>query len=158
MKNVQTILCTVLGKPDSHLAVNKAINLALEHDAKLIFATVLNAEFIGKATPVMASFRVVIDQLHELGSFTLSLLCDQALKRGVKEVESIIKEGKMIPQLRALISEVHPEILVLGRPIARGRPVFSVKPDQIDDFLSEIRSLQKVHVEVIDTNNTEFED
>ena len=158
MNNVQTILCTVLGKPDSHKAVNKAIDLALVHDAKLIFATVLNADFMGKATPIMASLRVVLDQLHELGSFTLSLLCDQARSRGVKEVESIIREGRIIPQLRKLIVEIHPEILVLGRPVARGKPVFSVSPNQIDDFLSEIRTLEKVAVEVIDMNNNKNED
>ena len=62
-----------------------------------------------------------------------------------------------MPQLRKLIAEIHPEILVLVRPVARGKPVFSVSPNQIDDFLSEIRTLQEVTEEVIDTNNNNLE-
>ena len=152
MKEVTHIFCTVLDKPDGHFAVTKAIELALQHEAKLTFVTVINAEFLGMATPVLSSIDVVFHQLHELGEFTMSLLCEQANQKGVKDVDFIIREGKILLQLRELVSEAQPDILVLGRPIDRGKPVFSVTPEEIEDFLSEVRSDYNVEVVAVEVD------
>ena len=55
MTNPETphIICAVRGVPKSRETATKAINLALDQDARLTFVHVTNLEFLGSATPSM---------------------------------------------------------------------------------------------------------
>ncbi len=97
MKNIRPIQYLILGHPDSLMAGNKAIDLAMTHQARHTSVQVLDVAFSGTAIPVMASFEIIFDQLRELGMFTKSLLSEQAKQPGGREVDFFIHEGN-IPQ------------------------------------------------------------
>lgn len=144
---IRHILCAVLGKPASRTTVTKAIDLALEHNARLTFAHIINAEFLVSVTPLMTSMSTVYRQLYELGEFSMLLLCDRANRRGVENADYIIRKGQILPQLRLAISELQPDIFVVGKPIdTSSHPPTSILLEDIDAFISDVE--QNLGVEV----------
>ena len=135
---IRHILCAVLGKPTSRTTVTKAIDLASENNARLTFIHVIDAEFLASATPVMTSLSTVYNQLRELGEFSMLILCDRANRRCVENVDYIIREGQILPQLRRAISELQPDIFVMGRPFGGGSAPKSIPPEEIENFIKDV--------------------
>jgi nucleotide-binding universal stress UspA family protein len=133
------IICAVRGGRESRQTVTHAIDLAVEHKARLTFFHVMDAEFLGAATPMMSSIRTVYQQLHEMGEFALLILCDRAERRGVTQVDCLVREGNIRKQLDLFALETHAEIMVMGRPVrSPGNNVF--KPDEFDTFVAELEA------------------
>jgi len=133
------IICAVRGGRESRQTVTHAIDLALEHEARLTFFHVMDAEFLGAATPMLSSIRTVYQQLHEMGEFALLILCDRAERRGVNQVDCLVREGNIQKQLYQFALETHAELMVMGRPVrSPGNNVF--KPDEFDTFIAELEA------------------
>ena len=99
----QHIICAVRGGPESRATVTRAIDLALGSGARLTFFHVMDAEFLGYAT--IAPLSVVYNELVEMGTFTMLILCDRAQRRGVAQVNCIVREGNIRKQLRQFAFE-----------------------------------------------------
>jgi nucleotide-binding universal stress UspA family protein len=138
-QSIKHIVCTVRGQPESRKTVIKAIDLALENDARLTFALILNAEFLSKVTPVMTSLSVVHEQLENMGEFSMLILKDRAERRGVSRVDHLIRIGDVEKELRKLALETSANMLVLGRPVP-GRRTSVFKPKEFNRFIAEIES------------------
>jgi nucleotide-binding universal stress UspA family protein len=150
-KKIRHILCAVLGKPTSRKTVTQAIDLALEHNARLTFFHVISAEFLAAAMPSMASLRSIYNQLREMGEFSMLILCDRAQRRGVENVDYIIREGQVLPQIQLAVREMQPDILVIGKPIdpKLHKPAISIQ--EIDDFIINLKenlNIQVIPVEI----------
>ena len=129
------IICAVRGGPESRDTVTRAIDLALEHGARLTFFRVMDAEFLQHAT--VGPLSVVYRELTEMGTFAMLILCDRAQRRGVDQVDYIIREGNIRRQLRLMAAETHADLLVMGRPTrSPGRNVFD--PVEIENFVAEL--------------------
>lgn len=137
-KKVRHILCAVRGVPQSRATVTKAINLANEYQARLTFVHVNNADFLITAGPMMASLSKVKKQIHSLGEFTMLVLCDRANRRGVENVDYILRDGRILPQIRETISELNPDILVIGRPFVTDPGLFSLDESDVENFIQDI--------------------
>jgi len=146
-KKIRHILCAVLGKPTSRRTVTRAIDLALKHNARLTFFHVINAEFLAAATPAMAPLRTFYNQLREMGEFSMLILCDRAQRRGVENVDYIIREGQVLPQIHLAIREMQPDILVVGKPTEPlpQKPALSIQ--EIDDFIKTVK--EELNIQVI---------
>ena len=132
------ILCAVRGGQESRNTLIRAIDLALEHDARLTFFHILDAEFLGAASLTMTPVRSIYEQLHEMGEFTMLILCDRASRRGVEKVDYEVREGNVKLILRQIAIETHADILVMGRPIrSPGSNVFNK-----ENFAEFIKSLE----------------
>jgi len=143
---VQHIVCAVRGGPESRETVSQAINLALSTGARLSFFRVTDAEFLEYAT--IGPLSVVYQELREMAQFALMIVCDRAQRRGVAEVDSIVREGNIRQHLRLMATEPGIDILVLGRPVrSPGSNVF--KPAEFDAFVEELRQETGVRIEVI---------
>ena len=141
---ITQIICAVRGGPESRATVTRAIDLALETGAHLTFFLVLNAEFMNHAT--IGPLSVVYNELIEMGKFTMIILCDRAKRRGVQQVDYIVREGNVRKQLRELAIETHAQVMVMGRPTrSPGTNVF--KAGEIDDFADELEKIG--HIQVI---------
>jgi hypothetical protein len=80
--------------------------------------------------------------------FALMILCDRAQRRGVKEVELLVREGDIRRQLRLIVTEPGIDVLVLGRPVrSPGSNVF--KPAEFDTFVQELKQKSDLRIEVI---------
>jgi len=133
------IICAVRGGQESRNTVIRAIDLAQEYDARLTFFHILDAEFLGAASLTMTPVRRVYEQLHEMGEFTMLILCDRATRRGVARVDYRVKEGNIKQLLRQLAVETHADIMVMGRPVrSPGSNVFT-KP-AFDEFIQAMET------------------
>lgn len=142
------ILCAVRGGQESRNTVIRAIDLALEYNARLTFSHILDAEFLGAASLTMTPVRSIYEQLHEMGEFTMLILCDRASRRGVTNVDYEVREGDIKQILRQIAIETHADILVMGRPIrSPGSNVFS--PENFNEFIRTLEADTDPHIIVV---------
>jgi nucleotide-binding universal stress UspA family protein len=148
MKSEQTkyIICAVRGGPESRDTVTHAVDLALETGARLTFFRVMDAEFLDHAT--VGPLSVVYRELSEMAKFALLILCDRAQRRGVAQVDCIVREGNIRKQLRQFLSESPVDVLVMGRPTrSPGSNVF--KPPELERFAAELEREQDLRVVMV---------
>jgi nucleotide-binding universal stress UspA family protein len=141
------VVCALRGRPESRETVTRAIDLALEHDARLTFFLVIDAEFLGQAAPTLSPrpLRLVYRQLEEIGEFAMLISCDRARRRGVKRVEYLIRKGNVPEQLRQLATEIDAEVMVMGRPMrSLGKSIFS--PQGFDRFVAELEAEANIQI------------
>jgi hypothetical protein len=122
------------------------VDLALEHDARLTFFYAVDVEFLARTT-IRGPLSVVYRELTEMSEFTMLILKDRAERRGVAQVDSIIREGDVRTQLLGLVGEVRPDVTVLGWPLrGANRPRF--KPAEFRAFVAELEREGNTRVEV----------
>ena len=135
-KEIKQILCAVRGGPESRETVTHAINMALETSAKLTFFYAMDAEFLGQAA-MGRTLSGIYSELMEMGKFALIILVDRAQRRGVENVDFIIREGNVRKQLKQIAIDTHAEIMILGRP-TRG-PTYNIfKMGEMESFADEL--------------------
>ena len=140
------IVCAVRGSIQSRDTVSHAIGLALETGVGLTFFHVLDAEFLEYAT--IGPLSVVYQELTEMGKFAMMILCDRAQRRGVEQVDYVVREGNIRKQLRLFAIETHADVMVMGRPAAgEGRNVF--KEAEFDEFAAELASQGELKIIVV---------
>lgn len=138
------LLCAVRGGPESKATVTKAIDLALEMKARLVFFHVSDVEFLGGAV-VGSRLSVVHKELREMSEFAGLILCDRARRRGIEEVEYVVWEGNIRSQLKQAAIETHARILVMGRPTrSPGSNVFKEK--EMAEFVRELEKVGDVEI------------
>ena len=137
--NVEHIFCAVRGVPQSRATVTKAIDLAVEHKAQLTFVHINNADFLISAGPMMNSLSRVKKQIHNLSEFAMLVLCDRAQRQGIEEVDFIIRDGEILPEIFAVLTEYAVDILVVGKPV---EPVAgsTLKMSDFETFLYEVEN------------------
>lgn len=134
-KTPRHIICAVRGGPESRATVTKAIELALEHKARLTFFHVLDAEFLEYAT--VGPLSVVYSELNEMGTFMMLILTDRAQRRGVEQVDYVLREGNIRNELCQYALETKAEMMVVGWPTrSPGRNVFKIA--EFGDFVAEL--------------------
>jgi len=150
------ILCAVRGGQESRNTVTRAVDLALENNARLTFFHILDAEFLGAASLSMAPVRSIYQQLHEMGEFTMLILCDRASRRGVKRVDYQVQEGDTKKLLRQVAIDTHADIMVMGRPVrSPGSNVFTEVA--FDDFINSLVEDTDPHIIVVSPDPSDFD-
>jgi nucleotide-binding universal stress UspA family protein len=133
------VICAVRGSPQSRATITHAIDLALEHKARLTFFYVADAEFQAQAA-IGSPLSVVYRELVQMAEFSMLILCDRAERRGVEQVDYRIREGNVRRQLLELAAETQSDMLVIGWPQSGpGRPIF--KPDEFESFAAELQQV-----------------
>ena len=129
------IICAVRGGRESRETVTRAIDLALQYDARLTFLHILDAEFLEYAT--VGPLSVVYSELHEMGEFTMLILVDRALRRGVQTVDFVMPEGNIRNELIRYAIATKAEMMVIGRPTrSPGRNAFTNA--EFDNFVTNL--------------------
>lgn len=133
------IICAVRGSPQSRATVTHAIDLALEHDARLTFFYVVDIEF-QKQAAIGSPVSVIYRELVQMAEFSMLILVDRAQRRGVQQVGHRIREGNVRAQLLAMAEETRADAVVIGWPVKGvGRPTFRVQ--DFDSFRSELERI-----------------
>jgi len=133
---MKTIVCAVRGGKKSEPTVDRAIALASEYAARLVFLYVIDAEFLGYAT--VGRHSITMPQLQTMAEFILLTLQARAEEQGVV-AEYVVREGDIQEQIHAFLLEEHPDILVMGKPAHQEGSDLFTHPDQ-DAF---VRSLEE---------------
>jgi nucleotide-binding universal stress UspA family protein len=136
---VEQIVCAVRGSSQSRATVTRAIDLALETGARLTFFYVADAEFQAHAA-IGSPLSVVYQELVQMAEFAMLILVDRAQRRGVEQVDYLIREGNVRKQLLRLAAETHADMLVMGWPLrGAGRPTF--RPRDFEAFVAELEQV-----------------
>jgi nucleotide-binding universal stress UspA family protein len=144
---IKQILCAVRGGPESRETVTYAIDMALETGARLTFFHAMDAEFLGQAA-IGRTLSGIYNELHEMGKFTMLILVDRAQRRGVDQVNYIVREGNIRKQLIQIAVETKAEIMIVGRPTRS--PTSNVfKVGEIEDFANELAKEGSLKVVVV---------
>jgi len=144
---IKQILCAVRGGPESRETVTHAIDMALETGAKLTFFHAMDAEFLGQAA-MGRTLSGIYSELHEMGKFTMLILKDRAQRRGVEQVNYIVREGNIRKQLIQIAIETHAEVMIVGRPTRS--PTSNVfKEGDIEAFAEELAKEGDLKVVVV---------
>lgn len=105
------ILSPTRGGEPSYLNQDRAITIAKERKAKLIFLYVSDVQFDDQvAAPILED---VAAELEEIGEFLLSMAQGRAAEAGL-EVEAIVKSGHFREVLETAIKELGVDTLILG--------------------------------------------
>jgi nucleotide-binding universal stress UspA family protein len=138
-ERLEHIVCAIRGSPQSRATVTRAIDLALEHDARLTFFYVVDAEFQAQAA-IGSPLSVIYQELTQMAEFSMLIVCDRAQRRGVRVVDYVVREGNVRKQLLEFAAETRADIFVMGWPMrGPGRPTFTA-----DDFESFAVELEQV--------------
>ena len=137
------------GRPQGRDTATQAIDLALQHQAKLTFVLVMDAEFLGMVAPTMSRLRTIYTQLEAMGEFALLILEDRARRRGVMEVNSFVLKGSVREELRRLTETTDAQVLVIGRPDPTAqKSVF--QPAEFETFIAEIQARTNLLIVPVD--------
>ncbi len=146
---IRHVACAVRGRLANRNAVQHAINLAVEHDARLTFFLVISSNFLVSATPTMSPTKTIFNRLAEIGEYILMLLRDQAIQSGVSEVEYDLQVGDVRSNLREFAMKTTAQILVMGKPSgSEPRSIFT--PKEFASFVEELEDIGDLKIEVID--------
>ncbi|MGD8814142.1 MAG: universal stress protein [Anaerolineales bacterium] len=110
------ILCATRGGEESISAQYRAIQLAKERGAELVFIYVADSSFLDRSA---ASIVVDIqDELSKMGEFFLTMAVERADASGVV-AESVIRVGVFRNELIRAAKELDASLIVLGKPGGR---------------------------------------
>ena len=105
------ILSPTRGGEPSYLNQDRAITIAKERKAKLIFLYISDVQFNHQvADPILED---VAAELEEIGEFLLSMAQERAAEAGL-EVEAIVKSGHFREVLEMAIKELAVDTIILG--------------------------------------------
>ncbi len=110
---MQVILCATRGGEASIRTQERAIALAKERGARLVFVFALDVAFLDKF--VAPHVHAVDDEIEHMAEFLLALARDRAEKAGV-EASYVVKEGALADVLVKVAREVG------GNPHCPGAP------------------------------------
>jgi nucleotide-binding universal stress UspA family protein len=133
---IEHIVCAVRGSPQSRATITRAIDLALESDARLTFFYVVDAEFQAHAA-IGSPLSVIYQELTQMAEFSMLILCDRAQRRGVRQVDYLIREGSVRKHLLQFAAETRADVFVMGWPLrGPGRPIFTL--EEFESFAAEL--------------------
>jgi len=143
------IVCATRGGEASRRTQERAIALAREQGAPLIFLFVADTSAISaKMKPARDLSDVLADELEQLGASLLCIAQARAHEQGI-EADMVVRRGAVRPALESFLREVEAGTLVIGAP-ERGaeHPVFD--PAGMDHFAGQIRAGLGVEVVVVE--------
>ena len=142
------ILCPTRGGKESFPNQDRAIALANERGADLLFLYITNVEFLGlTAAPILIDIE---DELDEMGEFMLAMAKERAEKANVN-ADTLVQRGQFNTVMVNVIEEYPIDTVVLGIS-ASGTGV--VTAEYIRALVDEIGS--KTGVEFIVVHNGEI--
>ncbi|HHS96590.1 MAG TPA: universal stress protein [Chloroflexi bacterium] len=107
------IVCATRGGEASRRTQERAIALAKERGADLIFLYIVDPTFAGPVNGALAA--AMEDELKRLGRSLLSIAQARAQEQGVR-AKTVVRAGPVWETIKAYLKEVGAGTLVLGAP------------------------------------------
>jgi nucleotide-binding universal stress UspA family protein len=105
------ILCPTRGGQASYPNQDRAIALAQERGAQLLFLYVTDVTFLGQTwKPKVVDLETELD---EMGEFLLAMAQERAAKQGIK-ADSVVRRGDFSSVLKEVIAEYAVDMVVMG--------------------------------------------
>ena len=140
------IVCATRGGEASRHSQERAIALARERGAPLIFLFVADTTRIRPANPALA--QALVDELEGLGRRLLSIAQARAKEQGITAT-SAVRSGAVRNTIEDFLREVQASALVLGAP-GTGSEKKAFAPRELSHFAQDIHASTGVEVIVVD--------
>jgi nucleotide-binding universal stress UspA family protein len=139
------IVCATRGSEASRRTQERAIALARERGAPLIFLFIVDTALVRPANKDMAD--IVIDELERLGRRLLCIAQARAREQGL-EADMAIRHGSVQQGVESFLREVNAGTLLIGAPRSGAEhPAFD--PSALDEFAERLRASIGVEVVVV---------
>ncbi len=139
------IVCATRGGEASRRTQERAIALARETGAPLVFLFVADTNFAQPSNPSLAD--ALADELERLGRGLLHIARSRAEEQDVS-AEMVVRHGAIRQTIIEFLHEVHASTLVLGAP-GTGSEKKTFSPGELPQFAQEISSSTGVEVIVV---------
>lgn len=110
---MRRIVCATQGGEASRRTQERAIDLAKEQGAELIFLYVVDPSFVGPVDDSLAE--AVKDETARLGRALLRIAQGRARKQGLT-AQAIVAHGPVPPSIKDYLCQVKASTLVIGTP------------------------------------------
>lgn len=138
-----TILCATRGGEGSQATQDGAVALARERGDDLVFLFVVDVSFLSQlAAPIVVD---VESRLEKMGQFQLALVRERAAAQGM-QVATMVRCGRLRPELVAAAGELGATLILLGRP-ARQTAVF--EEDTLEVFARGLQAETGIEVRIV---------
>ena len=132
-----TILCATRGGEAGYRTQDKAIALAKEKDASLLFLYVIDLQFLDMtAAPIVVD---VEDEVHDMGQFLLLMAKERAAKQGIS-AQTVCHKGRVSKEIIKAARKYEVSFVVLGRPVEEESDKSAFKLAGLQAFASEIEA------------------
>lgn len=139
------IVCATRGGEASRRTQERAIALARERKASLIFLFVADTNFAQPSNPALAE--ALADEMERLGRGLLYIARTRAEEQGVS-AEMVVRYGAVRQAIEDFLREVQASTLVLGAP-GTGSENKTFSPGELPQFAQEINTTTGVEVIVV---------
>ena len=140
---MQPIVCATRGGEACRRTQEKAIALAKEQEAELIFLYVADPSFVGPVDEALTE--ALNDEMMRLGRALLSIARDRARSHGLT-AQVVIRYGPIEQNIKDYVREVEASTLVIGAP-RTGSPPQAFTPEGIQDLAQAVH--QETGIEVV---------
>ncbi len=139
------IVCATRGGEASRRTQERAIALARERKASLIFLFVADTSFAQPSNPALAE--ALTDEMERLGRGLLYIARTRAEEQGVS-AEMVVRYGTVRQAIEDFLREVQASTLVLGAP-GTGSEKKTFSPGELPQFAQDISASTGVEVIVV---------
>lgn len=147
-----TILYPTRGGDSTHRNQDRAVALAKERHAQLLFLYVSNISFLDRvAAPV--DLDLVREELDELGEFLLAMAQERAAKNGIA-AGAVVRHGTFQEVLLEVIEEYDVTTVLLGMP---SQKTAITTQEYIDNLATRLRTATGVEVLILDQGTTIYQ-
>ncbi|MBI9047437.1 MAG: universal stress protein [Anaerolineaceae bacterium] len=109
---MEKILFPTRGGEASYINQDKAVDIALERNAELLFLYISNIDFsLSTSSPIR--IKLIQDDLEDMGEFMLAIAQERAEKRGCT-ANTLLKRGVFSDILKEVIQENNITTLMIG--------------------------------------------
>ena len=115
------IVCAIRGGPGSQPTIEKALELAHQHNLRVYFLYVFNLDFMRHTSHSRSD--IITADMQQMGEFILVMAENLAAEQGV-EATGIMRQGEVGEEIAALGREVNADYVIMGRP-KEGHNVFT---------------------------------
>jgi nucleotide-binding universal stress UspA family protein len=142
---VKSIVCATRGGQASRRTQERAIELAKERGAKLIFICVVDPTFTGPVDEQLGE--ALSDELKRLGGSLLYIAKARAEKQGVP-AETVVQCGSVWEDLQTYLEDANVETLVIGVP-QDDPPREAFGSESVRGFIERLREETDIEIVVV---------
>lgn len=142
---MQPIVCATRGGEASRRTQERAIALAKERGAELIFLCVVDPGFAKPASKALAA--ALRSELKRLGRALLYIAQARAREQGIA-AKAVVRCGPVGQTIKAYLREVSAETLVIGAPRG-GTTLQAFDPGQVDLLVEAVKRDMGIEIVVV---------
>jgi nucleotide-binding universal stress UspA family protein len=139
------IVCATRGGEVSRRTQQRAIDLARERDAAIIFFFVVDVHFADNLNPDLQA--ALVEEMSHLGRTLLRIACYRAQRSGVS-ARTCVRQGTVAETLQSYLIEVGASTLVMGTPRPESDQ-HSFQPEEVPVFALKIEAETCVEVVIV---------